>query len=48
VLGGVQALGPIGVFVGPMVVALLHTLLVMLQKELKIIDKKSTATVPST
>jgi predicted PurR-regulated permease PerM len=48
VLGGVQALGPIGVFVGPMVVALLHTLLVMLQKELKIIDHKSTATVPPT
>jgi predicted PurR-regulated permease PerM len=48
VLGGVQALGPIGVFVGPMVVALLHTLLVMLQKELKIIDRKPTVAVPPT
>lgn len=48
VLGGVQALGPIGVFVGPMVVALLHTLLVMLQKELKNIDHKSTAATPAT
>lgn len=48
VLGGVQALGPIGVFVGPMVVALLHTLLVMLQKELKNIDRKSTAATPPT
>jgi len=40
VLGGVEALGPIGVFVGPMVVALLHTLLVMLQKELHRFDAK--------
>lgn len=35
VLGGAQALGPIGVFVGPMVLALLHTLLVMLRGEMK-------------
>jgi predicted PurR-regulated permease PerM len=34
VLGGVQALGPIGIFVGPMVVAFLQTLLNMLQGEL--------------
>lgn len=34
VLGGVQALGPIGIFVGPMVVAFLQTLLNMLQSEL--------------
>jgi len=34
VLGGVQALGPIGIFVGPMVVAFLQTLLNMLQTEL--------------
>lgn len=34
VLGGVQALGPIGIFVGPMVVALLHAVLKMLHLEL--------------
>ncbi len=34
VLGGVQALGPIGIFVGPMVVAFLQTLLNMLHSEL--------------
>ncbi len=35
VLGGVQALGPIGILVGPMVVALLQTLLNMVHSELK-------------
>ncbi len=34
VLGGVKALGPIGIVVGPMVVAFLQTLLKMLQVEL--------------
>ena len=34
VLGGVQALGPPGVFVGPMVVAFLQTLLALLHREL--------------
>jgi predicted PurR-regulated permease PerM len=34
VLGGVQALGPIGVLVGPMVVAFLQTLLNMVHTEL--------------
>ena len=34
VLGGVQALGPVGIVVGPMVVALLQTLLSILQREL--------------
>ena len=34
VLGGVQALGPLGVFVGPMVVAFLQTLLGLLHREL--------------
>jgi predicted PurR-regulated permease PerM len=34
VLGGVTALGPIGIFVGPMVVAFLQTLLNMLHAEL--------------
>lgn len=33
VLGGVQALGPLGVFVGPMVVAFLQTLLGLLHRE---------------
>jgi len=40
VLGGVEALGPIGVFVGPMVLALLHTLLVMLRTELANFEKR--------
>jgi predicted PurR-regulated permease PerM len=34
VIGGVQALGPIGIFVGPMVVVFLQTLLNMLHTEL--------------
>jgi predicted PurR-regulated permease PerM len=38
VIGGVQALGPIGIFVGPMVVAFLHALLTLLRGELKEID----------
>jgi hypothetical protein len=39
VLGGVQALGPIGILVGPMAVAFLQTLLAMLQSELAHIDR---------
>jgi hypothetical protein len=39
VLGGVQALGPIGIFVGPMAVAFLQALLHMLQGEMKDIEK---------
>ncbi len=35
VLGGVEALGPIGIFVGPMVVSFMQALLVMVQKELE-------------
>jgi predicted PurR-regulated permease PerM len=34
VLGGAQALGPIGVFVGPLVVAFVQTLLLLLHREL--------------
>lgn len=34
VLGGVQTLGPVGIVVGPMVVAMLQTLLSILQREL--------------
>jgi predicted PurR-regulated permease PerM len=41
VLGGVQALGPIGILVGPMAVAFLQTLLQMLQTELAHIDRGS-------
>jgi predicted PurR-regulated permease PerM len=35
VLGGVKALGPIGIFVGPMVVAFLYALLNMFQQEVE-------------
>jgi len=38
VLGGVQALGPIGVFIGPMAVALLQTVLNLVQTELAEIE----------
>ncbi len=34
VLGGVQALGPIGIVVGPIIVVLLQTLLGILQREI--------------
>jgi hypothetical protein len=40
VLGGVQALGPIGIVVGPMAVVLLQTLLGILQHELDRIDNE--------
>lgn len=43
VLGGVQALGPIGIFVGPMVVAFLQTLLNMVHAELNSITKTEVA-----
>jgi predicted PurR-regulated permease PerM len=39
VLGGVQALGPIGIVVGPMAVAFLQTLLEMINKEMAAISK---------
>jgi predicted PurR-regulated permease PerM len=39
VLGGIQALGPIGIIVGPMVVVFLQTLLKILQRELMSIDR---------
>jgi hypothetical protein len=49
VVGGAQALGPIGILVGPMLVSLLQALLVMLNKELKILgaDKSVAALIPS-
>ncbi len=47
ILGGVQALGPIGIVVGPIVVTLLQTLLSILQRELSTIDQESIATEPT-
>lgn len=47
VIGGVGALGPIGIFVGPMVVAFLQALLNMLQIELKALGERSSAIVAS-
>jgi predicted PurR-regulated permease PerM len=46
VLGGVAALGPIGILVGPMVVVFLQTLLNIMQRELAAIDERATATQP--
>ncbi len=40
VIGGVQALGPIGILVGPMLVAFLQALLNMLNKELYLLGKQ--------
>jgi predicted PurR-regulated permease PerM len=40
VLGGVQALGPIGIIVGPMAVAFLQTLLEMINKEMNAIGRE--------
>lgn len=40
VLGGVQALGPIGILVGPMVVAFLVVLLAMLRSNLSALDQR--------
>jgi predicted PurR-regulated permease PerM len=44
VLGGVQALGPIGIIVGPISVVLLQTLLSILQRELTHLDQSSLVT----
>lgn len=44
VLGGVAALGPIGILIGPMIVAFLQTLLKILQREMTKLDKESAAT----
>lgn len=46
VLGGVQALGPIGIFVGPMVVAFLQTLLNMLHTELDALGAGAAKAIP--
>jgi predicted PurR-regulated permease PerM len=47
VLGGAKALGAIGIVVGPMVVAFLQTLLVMLRRELTALDKLDGNGVPT-
>lgn len=44
VIGGIQVLGPIGILVGPMLVAFLQALLNMLNKELKLLGQESDAT----
>lgn len=44
VIGGIQALGPIGILVGPMLVAFLQALLNMLNKELQLLGQESDAT----
>ena len=38
VIGGVAALGPIGILIGPMVVVFLQTLLKILQRELSLME----------
>lgn len=48
VLGGVTALGPIGILIGPMIVAFLQTLLKILQRELLQMDSDSTAAEAAT
>ena len=46
VLGGIQALGPIGILVGPMVVVFLQVLLRLLQRELTSMDKSAWTSWP--
>lgn len=41
VIGGIQALGPIGILVGPMLVAFLQALIDMLNKELRLLGKEA-------
>ena len=48
VLGGVQALGPIGILVGPMAVVLLQTLLMILQREVMSLDEGTDPTTEGT
>ena len=44
VLGGVASLGPIGILIGPMIVAFLQTLLKILQKEMVTLDRGAPST----
>ncbi len=46
VLGGIQALGPIGILVGPMAVTMLQTLLGILQQEMDSLDIKNAVATP--
>ncbi len=48
VLGGVAALGPVGILVGPMVVAFLETLLRILQRELSEMERQTPPGQPGT
>lgn len=48
VLGGVSVLGPIGILVGPMLVAFLQTLLKILQSELTALDGEQTSGTETT
>jgi predicted PurR-regulated permease PerM len=45
VIGGVQALGAIGIIVGPMAVAFLQTLMEMVNKEMVALSKEKTIAV---
>jgi hypothetical protein len=36
ILGGIKVLGPVGILVGPMVVVFIHALLIMINKELRL------------
>lgn len=47
VLGGVKALGPIGIFVGPMVVAFLQALLVILHGEIQTMGRGEVMSEPT-
>jgi len=47
VIGGVAALGPIGILIGPMVVVFLQTLLKILQRELSLMDGDAKAAEPA-
>lgn len=47
VIGGVQVLGPIGILVGPMLVAFLQALLNMLNKELQLLGKQENGSDPN-
>lgn len=47
VLGGIQTLGPLGVFIGPIVVAFLQTLLTLLHREFSGDDDEAAAVKPS-
>ena len=47
VLGGLTALGPIGILVGPMVVAFLQTMLKILQRELRSMENVQSRPTPT-